>query len=180
MAPFQIWLVRTLADSPGVSAFMRTDWGWPAMETLHFIGLTLLVGTIGALDLRLLGLARRIPIAALHRMVPWGVLGFAVNVATGSMFLMTEPNQYIYNPAFHLKLVFMALAGLNVLAFYVVVYRTIVPLGPGAEAPRPAKVVAALSLALWIAVIVSGRLITFYRPGGCEGQPAGLLATCIP
>jgi hypothetical protein len=180
MASFQMWLVSTFAGAIPVARFMKTPWGWPAAESLHFIGLCLLLGTVGLFDLRLLGLARRIPIAALHRLVPFGVLGFGLTVISGASFLMTEPDQYIYNPAFHLKVLFMIAAGFNALAFYATSFRRTTARGAAVDAPRAAKIIAAVSLSLWIGVIVAGRLITFYRPFPCEPAGPGFLATCIP
>ena len=113
MSGFQIWLVSTLKSVNPVLRFMTSDWGWPTAESIHFLGLSLLVGTIGLFDLRLLGVAKRIPIAALHKLIPWGLLGYGINVVSGLAFLMTEPDQYIYNPAFHFKVLFMAVAGFN-------------------------------------------------------------------
>jgi len=180
MDHFQLWLVNTLSTVKPVAAFMRTTWGWPAVESVHFIGLTLLFGTIAAWDLRLLGMAKRVPITEFHRLVPFAVLGFGINAASGSLFLMTEPDQYIYNPAFHSKLLFMGLAGLNGLVFYVTMFRRVSALGPGADPPYAAKVAGALSLIFWMAVIICGRLITFYRPTLCGRDEAiGFLADCI-
>ena len=181
MAAFQVWLTSLLHSVPPVRAFMNSPWGWPAMESVHFVGLSLLIGSIAVFDLRMLGLATRIPISALHRLVPWAVLGYGINITSGSMFLMTEPDQYIYNPAFHFKILFMALAGLNVLTFYLTTtWRRVEALGPGDEAPRMAKLIAATSLCLWLAVIVCGRLLTFYRPAQCGPEGPGFLADCIP
>lgn len=180
MVDFQKWLVSALASVTPVRAFMHTAWGWPAVESLHFIGLSLLVGMILLFDLRLLGMAKRIPIAALHRLVPWGLVGYGITAGTGSLFLMAEPDQYIYNPAFHFKVLFMAAAGLNASAFYLTSYRRTTAPGAPAEAPRSAKVIAAASLFLWISVIIAGRLLTFYRPWPCEPGRPGFLAECIP
>ena len=102
-----------------------------------------------------------------------------MNVVTGLMFLATEPDQYIYNPAFHLKMLFVGLAGANILVFYLLVFRHVALLESGADAPRSAKLVAGASLILWTGVIVAGRYLTFYRPGLCEGYHS-FLATCIP
>ena len=180
MPTFQVWLVRTLPTLiRPVSTFMHSRWGWPAMESTHFIGLSLLVGTIAIFDLRLLGMAKRIPMAALHRLVPWGVAGYGINVLSGLTFLLTEPDQYIYNPSFHFKILFMALAGVNILIFYSIAFRVVKAGGPGADAPRIAKVVAVASLTLWIGVIVCGRLLTFYRPGQCGPNLPSIL-DCIP
>ena len=61
--------------------FLRTaKWGWPIFESLHFLGMSMLLGTVGVFDLRLLGFARRIPIAALHRLIPIGIAGFVINL----------------------------------------------------------------------------------------------------
>lgn len=180
MANFQMWLVSAFATVKPVSRVMHTAWGWPLAESLHFIGLSLLIGTIGLFDLRLLGLGRRIPIAAMHRLIPWGLLGFGINVVSGLSFLMTEPDQYIYNPSFQFKVLFMAAAACNALAFYLTSYRRATADGAPLDAPRTAKIIAAASLSLWISVLVAGRLLTFYRPVPCGPSGPGFLATCIP
>jgi hypothetical protein len=175
MAMFQVWLVATLMSAKPIGRLMHTRWGWPAAESIHFLGLSLLVGTILLFDLRLLGLGRRISIAALHKLIPWGIGGYAVNLVSGSFFLMAEPDQYIYNPAFHFKMLFMAVAGFNALSFYLVAARR--TMGPGAaeDVPRAAKIIAVTSVLMWIAVIVCGRLLTFYRPGVCGPEGPGFL-----
>jgi len=180
MDHFQPWLVATLASAKTVAAIMRSRWGWPICETVHFLGLSMLIGAIGIFDLRLLGVARRIPIAALHRVIPWGISGYVINILSGSMFLMTEPEQYIYNPSFHFKILFMGLAGLNVLVFYSAVFRRVRTLGPGDDAPVAAKLIGGFSLFLWIGIIVFGRMLTFYRPFRCSGQPMVFPFYCLP
>jgi hypothetical protein len=175
-----MWLVATLARAEPVRDLMRTAWGWPMAESLHFIGLTLLVGSIGLFDLRLLGVGKAIPMAALHRFIRWGLVGFGLNVFTGALFLMTEPDQYIYNSSFQFKVLFIALAGLNALAFYATSYRQVTSPGAGQDAPPLAKIIGAISLTLWLGVIVAGRLLTFYRPYPCEPPEPRYWATCIP
>jgi hypothetical protein len=180
MVPFQMWLVRTFAGARPVAALMHTAWAWPAAESLHFIGLSLLVGGVGLFDLRLLGLGRRIPIATWHRLIKWGLLGFAINVSTGSLFLLAEPDQYVYNPSFQFKLLFIAIAGANALLFYATSWRRVAAADAPLDAPRAAKLAAVISLSMWIGVIVAGRLLTFHRPFPCEPGEAGFLADCIP
>lgn len=179
MGPFQMWLVQTFSSATSVATFMRTAWGWPVVESIHFVGLTLLFGSIAAWDLRLVGMAKHVPIASFHRLVPFAVLGFAINAASGSMFLMTEPDQYIYNPAFHFKLLFLGLAGLNVMLFYLLMFRSGRSFDAGAT-PLFARISGTASLVCWTAVIICGRLITFYRPTPCGAQEVvGFLAECI-
>ena len=181
MGPFQYWLEHTLFNLVApVTSFMRTAWGWPAIESAHFIGLALLFGSIATWDLRLLGVARRVPIAAFHRLVPFAVLGFAINITSGFMFLMTEPDQYIYNPSFHLKTLFMLAAGLNASVFYSTSYRAALVRGETPPMPPHYKWFGLASLLLWMLVIVTGRALTFYRPFPCEPESTGWLATCIP
>jgi hypothetical protein len=95
------------------------------------------------------------------------------------MFLMTEPDQYIYNPSFHLKMVFLAVAGGNAFLFYLLPGRHLRS-DATVRTPRIAKVIAFVSLTLWLSIMVSGRLITFYRPGLCEPEGPGFIADCIP
>lgn len=165
---FAAWLSATRLHD--IAA--QTQWLWAAMETLHFLGLGLLVGTIGVLDLRLLGVARRLPLGPFERLVPWGVAGFVLNLATGAVFFVGAPYQYIYNFAFQMKVLFMLTAGLNILAFYGggVSRRTwIVP--AGGHAPLAARIVGGVSLFLWVGVMYWGRMLTFFRPPFVEPPP---------
>ena len=164
MEPFvdslQIWLTST----PISRAMNQTMWAWPLSESFHFMGLCLLFGIVGLFDLRLMGFLKRLPLGAFHRLIPWGILGYGINVMTGFTFLSGAPDQYIHNPAFHIKMLFMTIAGLNVAVFYWLTYQHIAAVGPGQDAPRKARIAGVVSLLCWTGVIVCGRLITFYRP----------------
>jgi hypothetical protein len=160
MQPWEVWVRHT-----GLSHFvLQHAWLWPTMETLHYFGLSLLLGTVGLFDLRVLGLGKAIPPAALHRLVPLGVAGFLLNLATGAVFFSGFPEQYAYNHAFHFKLAFMAIAAINVAVFYSSAFAEVRRMGPGEDAPARAKVMAGVSLAAWVAVLTCGRLLTFFRP----------------
>jgi hypothetical protein len=180
MAELQMWIVSTFARATAVATMMKTAWGWPLVESVHFMGLCLLAGSIFLFDLRLVGIGRRIPIGALHKLIPWGLLGFALTIASGSLFVLTEPDQYIYNPSFHIKLLFLAIAGLNAGMFYLSSYRQVFTAQASLNAPLRAKVIAAISLSAWVTVIVAGRLITFYRPAPCSPQDTTWVLQCSP
>jgi hypothetical protein len=139
-------------------------WVWATMETLHFLGLGLMVGTIGVLDLRLLGFAKGLPIASVQKLVPWGVGAFVLNTLTGIVFLAGAPYQYLYNFAFQMKVLFMLAAGANVLVFYTGTWQRTQTIGGGQPAPWPARIAGAISLFLWIGVMYWGRMLTFFRP----------------
>jgi hypothetical protein len=160
MDEFQLWLKST-----AVAHWMvEGRFTWATVESLHFLGLSLLIGTVGLFDLRLLGVAKKVPISALHRLVPFGVFGYFINVITGFSFVAAEPDQYLFNPAFQTKMLFMATAGINVLVFYSTMYRRVRETGPGFDAPLFAKIIGGTSLVCWVGVMSCGRLITFFRP----------------
>jgi len=100
----------------------------------------------------------------MHRLIPWGVGGYILNVLSGICFLTTAGDQYAYNPAFQLKILSMSIAGVNVLLFYTTMFRRVAILGAGQQAPMPARIMGGVSLACWLGVIAFGRLLTFYRP----------------
>ena len=154
----EVWLKSTK-----LSWFVTNyPWVWPTCETLHFIGLAMLVGTVGALDLRILGVAKGLPIAPMHRLVRWGVAGFIINVITGIFFFVGTPYQYLGNIGFYFKMLFILLAGVNVLVFYLTVFRKVEMLEPGEDAPMSAKVIAVVSLFLWLGVMYFGRMLPYF------------------
>ena len=148
----------------GLFGFMNSQWGWPVIESLHFLGLSLLLGTVGLFDLRMLGFAKSFSLRALHAFIPFGVAGFVLNLVTGSMFVLSAPAQYLHNPAFQLKFTCLMIAGLNMVVFYRVSAASVLQVGPTQRVPMAARAFAVVSLAAWIGVITFGRLLTFFRP----------------
>ncbi len=137
-------------------------WIWPVCETLHFIGLGVLFGIAGALDLRMLGVAKQYPIAPFQALIPFAIGGFVLNAITGALFFVGAPFQYIHNYPFWWKLSFIALAGLNVLVFQIRgMAKAVDQVGPGGDAPTAAKWAAAISLVLWVGVMFWGRMLPF-------------------
>jgi len=152
----------------GVFDLMYSRWGWPIAEIVHFAGLVLLVGAVGAFDLRMLGLVKGIPLPALHRLVPFGVLGFGLSAASGLMFVVTAPDQYLYNPAWQVKMLLLGVAGANMALFYLTAARGLRTLPADAMPPLSARMFAGVSLAAWFGVIACGRVITAFRPPAWE------------
>src|SRR5688572_1012171 len=160
MDAFIEWIVST-----PLSYFVTEyRWVWPIAESVHFCGLTLLAGTVGLFDLRVLGLGKGIAPATLHATLRWGLAGFAASVVTGVMFISGAPDQYFYNDAFKLKVVLLALMGANAALFYRREFAAVRALGPHDDAARSAKIVAAASLFFLLGVTLCGRMITFFRP----------------
>ena len=149
---------------PSPPAFTRlmiaSQWWWAFMMTLHFVGLVLVVGTIGLLNLRVLGFAKQLPIAPLNNLVPWGLAGFGINAVTGLLAFIGMSAYYTYNIAFMLKIVVVLLALASFGLFYLTgAFRDCEGVGPGGDASLRAKLSAGTSLVLWLAVIVLGRYI---------------------
>ena len=146
--------------SASIASFvLGRPWVWPASETLHFIGLALLLGVVLVVNLRMLGIGKNLPFAALHRMLPLGILGFGINSMTGMLFFIATPGQYTQNVAFFWKIVLVMLAGVNLL--YLTMFDEPWALGPGDDAPLTSKVIAASAIFLWVGVIYCGRMLPF-------------------
>jgi hypothetical protein len=136
-----------------------TPWMWPTCETLHFVGLSLLLGVVLVVDLRVLGVMRGVSFQSLHRLLPWAALGFGVNIGTGMLFFVGIPGQYIKNPAFYWKIGLAMLAGLN--ALYFTVLDEPWSLGAKEDAPLTAKIAAGSAMLLWLGVLYFGSMLPF-------------------
>jgi hypothetical protein len=155
-----LWMYTT-----PVSHFVNTaPWAWSLLEIAHFTGLAVMAGAIGVFDLRLLGLAKGLTPAALHRLIVWGVGGFALNACSGALFLFGAPEQYFFNAAFRAKVVLFALMAANVAAFYAFAYPRVNAMTAGEDAPLRAKIIAGVSLFALAGIMLAGRMLTFFRP----------------
>lgn len=160
--PWELW-IRASALHHFIASYGQ--WLWPALQCIHYLGFSLLLGTVGLFDLRVLGLARQVSPAKLHRLIPIGIAGFSINLLTGIVFFFGFPEQYFYNPSFQLLVTFVLVAGLNAGLFYATpAYADVKRMEPGDDAPLRAKFIAGTSLSCWVAVLICGRLITFFRP----------------
>ena len=138
-------------------------WAWPAAETVHFLGLSLSFGVLLAVNLRILGAMKQIPFSDVHRLLPWGMLGFGANLITGMFFFVGQPGQYASSDPFRWKIVFLMIAGANFL--YLTVFgRPWVGSSNGGDrfdAGPGDRVMAILSLTSWLAVLWAGRMLPF-------------------
>src|SRR5688572_14466178 len=153
--------------STGIGNYVAAhDWVWPFCETLHFVGMCVLLGTVGVVDLRVLGVAKGIPINLLEKFIPLGVISFFVNMITGFIFIAGNPvggpMEYLTNLSLQIKMLIVLIAGINLLAFYATgIHRSLDTVPADGDASGGAKAVAAVSLVAWIMVIVMGRFIMY-------------------
>ncbi|QPF72855.1 hypothetical protein G8A07_07870 [Roseateles sp. DAIF2] len=131
-------------------------WAYPALESLHVMGIALLFGGLVVFEARLLGLARALPLRALARLVlPLALAGFGLCALTGLAMFLSQPDELLANAAFRLKLLLIAAAGLNAAWFH---WRGALRVEP---ADALARAQGLLSLGFWLAVIICGRWIAY-------------------
>ena len=160
MNDWVMWLMAT----PVSSGLRNLTWLWPICETLHFIGLAMLIGGAGVFDLRLMGLIKQVPIRSVKAFMPYAIAGFAINLLTGIIFFIVMPTNYVGNGAFYAKMLFVIVAGMNAMYFETTQGSKILTMGAD-ETPFTCKVVGALSLFSWFAVMYFGRMLPYLGTG---------------
>ena len=154
---FLVWLENTW-----IANEIRTvPWLYPTFETGHYIGLSLLVGGIMLIDLRVLGFARALPLKSMIGLLPFVWVGFLINVFTGSMLFIYGATNFGPNRAFQLKMAFLLIAGLNALAFDLAVRRSGGSWVVTDHPPTLVKGFATLSLIFWVCVVTTGRWMAY-------------------
>lgn len=150
-------------ENSALSKVMR-EWIWlyPAVETMHIIGLAILFGSVTMFDLRLLGFSRHMLVTDMaQHLLPWTYMSFGVAVLSGFLMFAVDATAIAANPAFRLKLVLITGTVINTAVFHGGFFRSVKMWNQGAKAPVEVKTIAILSLFLWTAVIICGRLIAY-------------------
>ena len=129
---------------------------FPALECFHIIGFALTIGTIAIVDFRLLGMGlKRHPVAELARdLAPWTLVGLAIMLLSGPAMFSSDPDMYYLNISFQTKMVLLLLA----IVFNYTIHRKVTLKG---ALPERGKLVACVSLALWMGVITGGIFMGF-------------------
>lgn len=134
---------------------------YPTLESLHYVGIAFLVGAIMLIDMRLLGLARRLPLNHMITLLPWVWAGFALNALTGGIMFTYGAINFGTNPVFWVKMSLILLAGVNALIFEILARRGRHTWVLAGVAPLPARLVATASLLLWMSVVATGRWMAY-------------------
>lgn len=139
---------------PALAALATHPWAYPALEVVHIVGIALLFGNLALFELRVWGFGPTLPLPALGRLaLRISLAGFALAAVSGLTMFGTQPGELLANRAFVIKMGLLVLAGLNAAAFHV---------RDGLQrADRVARAQTALSLGLWVAVIICGRWIAY-------------------
>jgi uncharacterized membrane protein len=134
-------------------------WVWATLQTLHFLGLTLMFGVATIVDLRMLGMMKSLSFNALHRLIPWAILGFGIDLLTGMSYFVGAPYQYDTSYVFQIKIALVVLASLNVV--YFTMFDEAWEVGPGDDAPLTSKAVAASAMVMVIGILYCGHMLPF-------------------
>lgn len=161
MALDALWVA--LEQIPVSRAIRATGQLFPWIESAHVLAITLVVGAIGIMDLRLLGVGSvDRPVVGISRQVlPLTWLAFGVAVVTGSLLFASSATTYANNWPFRLKMLCLAAAGLNMMVFHTTTWRSVAVWDGRPHPPFAAKLQASLSLGFWLCVIAFGRWIGF-------------------
>ncbi len=164
MTPDSVWgnLLRGLEASSFAALVRGSSWLYPAVEILHIIGFAVLVGVAFVFDLRLLGLMRALPIMdAVRHLTQWARRSLFVVVPTGLVLFIVDATTLAGNPAFQLKLILIAAAGINAGLFHWITFRGADAWGSSAPLPLAARLAGVVSILLWFSVIACGRMIAY-------------------
>jgi hypothetical protein len=155
-------------EASGLGQAMR-QWLWlyPAVETVHILGIALLFGSIAVLDLRLIGISRSMPVRLLARhTLPWSVGAFVLIVPSGLLMFVAHATEFIQSPVFAIKMCLIMAALLNAALFHAITFRTadVWDTQEMRNLPPPpsARLAGVLSLMLWASVIACGRLLAYF------------------
>lgn len=143
-------------EASALGGFARgSAWAYPAANLLHLMGLVLLLGSIGLLDLRIAGLFRSLPLAPLARILrPFGVAGLVALLVGGAVMFAADAGPLVGSSLFRWKMLLVAIALANALLFNFLWRQEM-------EAPASLRVMAIVSLSLWLLVAALGRLIAY-------------------
>jgi len=153
------WLQQT----PFSTSITESNWLFPLIEGSHILALPISVGMIVLFDLRLLGLAFRGGAAAtiVNDFLRWSKIGFAVMFLTGILLFVTQAGKAYGNAFFRTKLILLALLGVNAAIYQVIFYPKMAEWEAAGSPPAGARFCAALSMIVWVGVIVCGRTMAY-------------------
>ena len=160
-------LLDWLESWPLSQGLRESSWMFPTFETMHVIAIALVVGSVMIVDVRILGLtSKRKAVKELSwEVLPWTWLMFAIAVVSGGVMFASQANNYFENIPFRLKMLLLVAAGINMLFFHFVPYKTVQHWNQNSNAPMLAKLSCGLSLSFWILVVAMGRWIGFTLSG---------------
>jgi hypothetical protein len=153
---FLAWLQGTALGT----AVAETIWAYPLLEAFHALGMAMLLGSLGLINLRVIGYKPELPLLGMQDLLPLAWLGFTINAASGLALFTSDAVYFFSSYTFRIKLVLIALAGINAVLLGHKVFRAPAVSG-NVVASTSAKWLAGASLVFWVGAAVAGRLIAY-------------------
>jgi hypothetical protein len=145
------WVAHLVAESL---------WGYPTLETMHTIGMALLIGSLGLIDIRVLGFKTDLPILETRRLLPLAWLGFTLNAISGTLLFTSDAITFSASYTFRIKILLIILGGINAGLLSNRIFHT-APAGGPVTPTTGAKWIAGTSLVFWFGAVICGRLIAY-------------------
>ncbi|MBA2563525.1 MAG: hypothetical protein H0V14_11560 [Chitinophagaceae bacterium] len=154
--------LQWLEDTSWAVAIRQSIWLYPALEIVHIAGIVLLVGPAFMFDLRLLGFSKNLSVSALAGyLLSWSKRGLLLIIPSGILLFITNAATLGYDPVFGLKMLLLAVAGINALIFHRINFASVSAGNENADVPANGKAAAIVSIITWLAIIACGRLLAY-------------------
>jgi hypothetical protein len=157
-----VGLMVAMENNPLATWLRSSAWGYPAVETLHIVGLAVLFGTAVAFDLRLLNVPSSLPVDGVAKfLLPLARMGFALAVVSGLVLFMMQARTFGVMPLFLVKMAAVAVAVTNTMIFHRGIFTSVRRWSDSSRTPRRARIAAVVSLVCWTLALVCGRFLAY-------------------
>jgi hypothetical protein len=136
-------------------------WGYPTFETMHTLGMAMLIGSLGLINLRILGYKPELPLIGVRQLLPLAWIGFTLNAISGALLFTSDAVYFFESYTFRIKMVLIVLGGINAALLGQKVFREVTAGAPPVAPTTGVKWLAGTSLVFWLAAVCCGRLIAY-------------------
>jgi hypothetical protein len=136
-------------------------WGYPLLETIHTIGMAMMIGSLGLINLRVLGYKRELRLLDTRHLLPLAWLGFTLNALSGTLLFTSDAVYFWGKYTFRIKMVLIILGGINAALLGRSAFREAAASAPPPESAVSLKWIAFSSLVFWFGAVIAGRLIAY-------------------
>jgi hypothetical protein len=136
-------------------------WGYPLFETIHSLGMAMLIGSLGLINLRVLGYKPDLPLLGTQQLLPLAWLGFTLNAISGALLFSSDAVYFFSSYTFRIKMVLIILGGVNAALLSRRIFREAAGGAPPVARAASTKWIAATSLVFWFGAVCAGRLIAY-------------------
>ena len=136
-------------------------WGYPLLETIHSIGMAMMIGSLGLINLRVLGYKPELKLLDVRQLLPLAWIGFTLNAISGTLLFTSDAVYFWDKYTFRIKMILIILGGINASLLGQRVFREAAAGAPASPPAASTKSIAFLSLVFWFGAVIAGRLIAY-------------------